>query len=233
MFNPRLEDAAEAELFGKRHEPEHAEKKGADLPDRLGTNVMGGIEEPGERIPDQEEVEEVDGAGLPLFAIGDEAVSGFVDAALQHQRHHRDQDERDVAEQDEIVEILELGVERSIDGVEEFAEDDGGDEGEKGQIEDGRGGEHDIPQAECEGEGGKADEAAPFELDGAAATGEIREHGGQQRKRDEAGSGETFAQRGERGNQIKWIFDAKGGYHRQGCPADRKSTRLNSSHLGI
>src|SRR5208283_1755242 len=91
--------------------------------------------------------------------------------------------------------------------------------GEEGKIDDGRGGEHDIPERECEGEGGKADQAASLELNGAAAACQVRKQGGKKGKDDEAGSGETFAQRGESGNQIKWVFDAKGGYHRQGCPA--------------
>src|ERR1035441_6500745 len=167
MLDPRLEDATEAELFGKRDEPEHAEKKGGRLPNGLGPDVAGSVEEPCEGSANQEEIKIVDGAGSPLAGIGDEAVPGFVDAALKHQRHDGDQDEGDVAEQDEVAKILELGVERSIDGVEELAEDDGGDEGEEGKIDDGRGGEHDVPEAECEGEGCEADEAAPFELDGA------------------------------------------------------------------
>src|ERR1039458_2072576 len=53
-------------------------------------------------------------AGSPLGQIGDEAISGLMHAALKHQRHDGDHDERDVAQQDEVAEILELGVERNI-----------------------------------------------------------------------------------------------------------------------
>src|SRR5271169_6446155 len=114
MFDPRLEDAAEAELFRERDEPEHAQEKSGDLPDWLGPDIVSGVEQPGEGSADQEEIEIVDGAGSPLFAIGDESVAGFVNAALKHQRHDGDHNQRDVAQQNEVPEILELELERRI-----------------------------------------------------------------------------------------------------------------------